>query len=172
MAYSAFSCATIPANPGGRKHEPTCGSTRSAGHAQGATRGSCSTASTGRSTTVTLNAPQRMNTISGPMLRQLTDALVKAAAEGPGREVRVIVLTAAPAAPSAPGSISRPRARALSISRSARAPRRPTSICATRSPPVLHALDKPVIAALNGSAAGYGLDLAFGADIRVMAQLG
>ena len=28
--------------------------------------------------TVTLNAPQRMNTISGPMLRQLTDALVRA----------------------------------------------------------------------------------------------
>lgn len=28
--------------------------------------------------TITLNAPQRMNTISGPMLRQLTDALVRA----------------------------------------------------------------------------------------------
>ena len=38
--------------------------------------------------TVTLNAPQRMNTISGPMLRQLSRALVQAAE---GREVWAIV---------------------------------------------------------------------------------
>ena len=42
--------------------------------------------------TITLNAPQRMNTISGPMLRQLTDALVRANED---RAVRVIVLTGA-----------------------------------------------------------------------------
>jgi enoyl-CoA hydratase/carnithine racemase len=35
---------------------------------------------------------------------------------------------------------------------------------------VLHALDKPVVCALNGAAAGYGLDLALGADIRLMAD--
>ena len=40
--------------------------------------------------TITFNCPERQNTISGPMLRQLTDALVKAS-EAP--EVRVIVLT-------------------------------------------------------------------------------
>ncbi|MDP1966468.1 MAG: enoyl-CoA hydratase/isomerase family protein [Reyranella sp.] len=40
--------------------------------------------------TVTLNAPQRMNTISGPMLKQLTEALVKAS-EDPA--VRVVILT-------------------------------------------------------------------------------
>ena len=40
--------------------------------------------------TVTLNAPQRMNTISGPMLKQLTDALVRANED---REVRVVILT-------------------------------------------------------------------------------
>jgi enoyl-CoA hydratase/carnithine racemase len=36
------------------------------------------------------------------------------------------------------------------------------------SPPVvLHNTDKPVICALNGPAAGYGMDLALGADIRI-----
>jgi enoyl-CoA hydratase/carnithine racemase len=37
----------------------------------------------------------------------------------------------------------------------------------TAPPVVLHNLDTPTIAAINGGAAGYGLDLAFGCDIRV-----
>jgi enoyl-CoA hydratase/carnithine racemase len=37
-------------------------------------------------------------------------------------------------------------------------------------PIVLHSTDKPVICALNGGAAGYGMDLALGCDIRVAAE--
>ncbi|MEZ5261988.1 MAG: enoyl-CoA hydratase-related protein [Acidimicrobiales bacterium] len=37
-------------------------------------------------------------------------------------------------------------------------------------PVVLHKIDTPTIAALNGGAAGYGLDLALGCDLRIMAE--
>jgi enoyl-CoA hydratase/carnithine racemase len=116
--------------------------------------------------TVTLNAPQRMNTISGPMLRQLTDALVKASED---HEVRVIILTGTGRAFCAGLNLEAQNKGTDNLSVGSGAT--PTNIDLRNTPPpVLHALDKPVIAALNGSAAGYGLDLALGADIRIMAQ--
>jgi enoyl-CoA hydratase/carnithine racemase len=116
--------------------------------------------------TVTLNAPQRMNTISGPMLKQLTDALVRASED---RAVRVIVLTGTGRAFCAGLNLEAQSKGTDNLSVGSGAT--PTNIDLRNTPPpVLHALDKPVIAALNGSAAGYGLDLALGADIRIMAQ--
>lgn len=116
--------------------------------------------------TITLNAPQRMNTISGPMLRQLTDALVKANED---REVRVVILTGTGRAFCAGLNLEAQSKGTDNLSVGSGAS--PTNIDLRNTPPpVLHAMDKPVIAALNGSAAGYGLDLALGADIRVMAQ--
>jgi enoyl-CoA hydratase/carnithine racemase len=40
----------------------------------------------------------------------------------------------------------------------------------TAPPTVLHSLDTPVLCALNGGAAGYGMDLALGCDLRIAAQ--
>ena len=116
--------------------------------------------------TITLNAPQRMNTISGPMLRQLTDALVRANED---RAVRVVILTGTGRAFCAGLNLEAQSKGTDNLSVGSGAT--PTNIDLRNTPPpVLHAMDKPVIAALNGSAAGYGLDLALGADIRVMAS--
>ena len=116
--------------------------------------------------TITLNAPQRMNTISGPMLKQLTEALVRASED---RDVRVVILTGTGRAFCAGLNLEAQSKGTDNLSIGSGAT--PTNIDLRNTPPpVLHAMDKPVIAALNGSAAGYGLDLALGADIRVMAQ--
>jgi enoyl-CoA hydratase/carnithine racemase len=117
--------------------------------------------------TITLNRPERMNTISGPMLRQLTERLIEAEAD---RDVRVIVLTGTGRAfcagldlsevvrPSQTGDISNTNAGFNDLD------------LRNTPPTVLFNLGKPTICALNGSAAGYGMDTALGCDIRIMAQ--
>ena len=116
--------------------------------------------------TITLNAPERMNTISGPMLKGIAEALV-AANKDPA--VRVVILTGSGRAFCAGLNLEAQRAGTDSLTVG-------TGVTATNldlrdtPPTVLHALDKPVICALNGGAAGYGLDLALGCDIRIMAR--
>lgn len=117
--------------------------------------------------TITLNRPERMNTISGPMLRQLTERLIEAEAD---RDVRVVVLT----------GTGRAFCAGLDLSEVVR-PRQDGDISNVNAgfndldlrntpPTVLFNLGKPTICALNGSAAGYGMDTALGCDIRIMAQ--
>ena len=116
--------------------------------------------------TITLNAPQRMNTISGPMLGALTQCLQRASDDP---EVRVAILTGAGRAFCAGLNLEAQRQGKDTISVGSGVTR--TNIDLRNTPPtVLHAMDTPVICALNGSAAGYGMDLALGCDIRIMAQ--
>ena len=115
--------------------------------------------------TLTLNRAEKLNTISGPMLARLTAYLIKA---NDDPEVRVIVLTGKGRAfcagldlvDATQGSGIGSQTNSVSV-----------NIDLRNTPPtVLFALDKPIICALNGSAAGYGMDTALGCDIRVSAE--
>ena len=114
--------------------------------------------------TLTINRPERMNTISGPMLDQLSRLLIQAD-EDP--EVRAIVLTATGRAFCA-GLDIQAAADGTGIGGQKRRVT-PTLDLRNTPPTVLHALDTPTICALNGGAAGYGFDLAMGCDIRIAA---
>ncbi|MEE2785641.1 MAG: enoyl-CoA hydratase/isomerase family protein [Pseudomonadota bacterium] len=114
--------------------------------------------------TITFNRPDSQNTISGPMLNALTERLLEADADV---DVRAIIITGAGkffcAGLDLRGSDITEN---LSENKSS-----PANLDLRNTPPtVLHNLDTPTIAALNGSAAGYGMDLALGCDIRIMSE--
>lgn len=119
----------------------------------------------GNVATLTLNRPDRLNTISGPMLQQLSARLLEADRD---REVRVIVLTGAGRAFCA-GLDLQDASSGTGIGGGGGAGF--TELDLRNAPPVvLHDLDTPTICALNGGAAGYGMDIALGCDIRVAAE--
>ncbi|HKD22774.1 MAG TPA: enoyl-CoA hydratase/isomerase family protein [Rhizomicrobium sp.] len=116
--------------------------------------------------TITLNRPERMNTISPTMLRELTDYLL-AADRDP--QVRVVIVTGTGRAFCAgldlgeatrgdKGGIAAGSANASNLD------------LRSTPPTVLFGMEKPTICALNGSAAGYGFDTALGCDIRIAAR--
>lgn len=114
--------------------------------------------------TLTLNRPERMNTISGPMLEALAEQLI-ACDRDP--DVRVIVLTGAGRAFCA-GLDLEDAASGTGIGGGGGLP---AHLDLRSAPPtVLHGLDTPTLCALNGGAAGYGMDLALGCDIRIASE--
>lgn len=115
---------------------------------------------------ITFNRPDRMNTITPKMLNALSTRLIEADTD---RDVRAIVITGngrawcagldVGAAVSGDGIGSEGSSSGNGEFNLRDAP-----------PVVLHKIDTPTIAALNGGAAGYGMDLALGCDIRVASE--
>ncbi len=114
--------------------------------------------------TITLNRPDRMNTISGPMLNQLTELLLKADRDP---DVRCIILTGTGRAFCAGLDLRGATKGSTGLDGASTS----TDIDLRATPPtVLFNLGTPTICAMNGSAAGYGMDTALGCDIRIMAD--
>ncbi len=114
--------------------------------------------------TITFNRPDERNTISGPMLEALCEKLLRADEDG---DVRAIIITGTGRFFCA-GLDLKAGTASLGGGKKSNAKR---GLDLRNTPPtVLHALDTPTICALNGSAAGYGMDLALGCDIRVMSS--
>lgn len=112
--------------------------------------------------TITMNRPEKLNAFDGTMLEELTAALDDIYARD---EIRVVVLTGAGRAFSPGADLNwfdmekfAPKMRVI--------PRRLTH----RLFDELEFLEKPVIASINGTCAGGGLELALSCDIRVAAD--
>ncbi|MFI5306060.1 MAG: enoyl-CoA hydratase/isomerase family protein [Polyangiales bacterium] len=119
--------------------------------------------------TITLNRPERMNAISRPMLAQLSTCLLRADGDP---AVRVVILTATGRAFCAGldlvGATSTTRNDAQIGSGGQSAPQA-VGLPKNAPPNVLFQMEKPTLCAINGGAAGYGMDMALGCDIRIMA---
>ncbi len=117
----------------------------------------------GHVATITLNRPERRNALTLPMLDTLAET-VRAADADP--EVRAIVLTGAGEGFCAGLDLVEAAAQGLEAIDALAVSYRPERI------PVLamHQADTPIVAAVNGAAAGYGVGLALNSDIRVMAR--
>lgn len=117
---------------------------------------------------VTLNAPQTRNALSETVVVELLDFLESANADS---ALRCIVLTGAGKAFCSGGDLREMQAGGHPMF--AGAPHAMQAAYRThiqRIPLAFHALDVPVIAAVNGAAVGAGCDIACMADIRIAAD--
>jgi enoyl-CoA hydratase/carnithine racemase len=117
--------------------------------------------------TLTLNRPHRRNAISVRMLLLLSELLAQADDDP---EVRVVLLTGA--GKGFCSGLDIKDAMAGSGIGGTGGGGGGGAFMQTRNLPtvILQEMDTPVIAVLNGAAAGYGLDLALGCDMRLMAS--
>src|SRR5215216_3077275 len=114
--------------------------------------------------TITLNRPERLNAFNHEMINLWVEALRDATSND---AVRVVVVTGAGRAFCSGGDVggmARDRAEMKALEH------KEWLELIHRIPLTLEALDKPVIAALNGAAVGAGLDMALMCDLRFAAE--
>ena len=123
----------------------------------------------GRIAILTLNRPERLNAISGPMLAELSAKLVEADKDP---DVRCIVLTGAGRGFCAGLDLVAVNEGGIGSRSQREGDNRPRRLFDLRDAPinVMWKLDTPVVCAVNGAAAGYGMDLTLLADIRIAAE--
>jgi 2-(1,2-epoxy-1,2-dihydrophenyl)acetyl-CoA isomerase len=117
--------------------------------------------------TLTLNRPERLNALGDTLRDDLHDAIVKSAANP---EVRVLVITGAGRGFCSGGDVKtmneRDRAGQGSYTLNERiSPQRDQTVLMMRDCP------KPIIAAVNGAAAGAGANLALACDMRIASNV-
>jgi 2-(1,2-epoxy-1,2-dihydrophenyl)acetyl-CoA isomerase len=114
--------------------------------------------------TLTLNRPERLNALSTTILDGLLESLPRLAKDP---EVGVIILTGAGRAFCAGGDVKRMAADTAPPDFEEAVQRLRGRMEAAR---LLHEIEKPTIAMVNGVAAGAGLSLALACDMRIAAQ--
>ena len=118
---------------------------------------------------LTLNRPERLNAISGQMLSELSAKLVEADKDP---DTRCIVLTGAGRGFCAGLDLVAVNEGGIGSRASRQGDNRPRRLFDLRDAPinVMWHIDTPVICAINGAAAGYGMDLTLLADMRIASE--
>lgn len=111
---------------------------------------------------VTLNRPERLNALGGDMREQLLAALLRAQADP---AARVVMLTGAGRAFCSGGDVKEMSERRAAGGGTRREP--DVTPLRDRILLTLQTMPKPVLAAVNGIAAGAGMNLALGCDLRI-----
>lgn len=118
----------------------------------------------GAALTLTLNRPERMNAMNGPLCKALLESLQRAAADD---AIRCVVITGAGRAFCAGGDIP--------MMREARARKQPQELEVMLRASVdiivlMRRMPKPIVGAINGPAAGGGANIALGCDLRIASE--
>jgi 2-(1,2-epoxy-1,2-dihydrophenyl)acetyl-CoA isomerase len=112
--------------------------------------------------TLTLNRPERLNALGDTLRDDLYEAVIRASEDA---DVRVVIVTGAGRGFCSGGDVKAMNEANEAGRRSALmdkiAPSRDKTVLAMRDSP------KPIIAAVNGAAAGAGMNLALACDIRI-----